>query len=125
MLPLARDPPLWLVEELGLPFEHIPVVQARRVAEPKAANAQINTQSDAFLALNPMGAIPSIDDDGVVIHESLAIDLYLAKKYGGELARRIWSKRPDDSMVTVCRDRDRSDRIEDFLPPRWPRPRPR
>ena len=77
--------PLWLVEELGLPFEHIPVVQARRVAEPKAANAQINTQSDAFLALNPMGAIPSIDDDGVVIHESLAIDLYLAKKYGGEL----------------------------------------
>ncbi|MDO1581406.1 glutathione S-transferase family protein [Rhizobium oryzicola] len=80
--------PLWLVEELGLPFEHIPVVQARRVAEPKAAEAPINTQSDAFLALNPMGAIPSIDDDGVVIHESLAIDLYLAKKYGGELGPR-------------------------------------
>ena len=31
-----------------------------------------------------MGTIPSIDDDGVIVHESLAINLYLARKYGGD-----------------------------------------
>ena len=30
--------------------------------------------------------MPSIDDDGFVLHESLAINLYLARKHGGPLA---------------------------------------
>jgi len=46
----------------------------------------VHTKSPSFLKVNPNGHIPSIDDDGLVLHESLAINLYLAKKHGGPLA---------------------------------------
>jgi glutathione S-transferase len=77
---------IWAAHELGLDFRHVPVIQAYRVPDPMAKDAQINTKSPAFLAVNPNGQIPSVDDDGVVMHQSLAINLYLAKKYGGPLA---------------------------------------
>lgn len=78
----------WLAGELGLAFLSVPVVQARKVADPLAVDAPLNTRSPAFLAVNPMGQIPSIDDDGLLLHESLAINLYLARKHGGPLAPR-------------------------------------
>jgi len=37
----------------------------------------------AFLAYNPFGQVPVIDDGGVVIADSAAILIYLARKYGG------------------------------------------
>ncbi len=77
---------IWLAHELGLPFEHVPVIQVYRLPEPDAASAPLNTASPAFRAINPAGQIPSIDDDGFVLHESLAINLYLARKHGGPLA---------------------------------------
>src|SRR5229473_2625302 len=77
---------IWLAHELGLPFKHVPVIQHDRLPDAEASGAPINTRSPAFLKINPNGLIPSIDDDGVVLHESLAINLYLAKKYGGPLA---------------------------------------
>jgi glutathione S-transferase len=77
---------IWLASELGLPFQQIPVVQAYRLADPLASDAPFNTRSPAFLAVNPGGQIPSIDDDGVVLHQSLGINLYLARKHGGPLA---------------------------------------
>jgi glutathione S-transferase len=76
----------WMAEELGLAFDYIPVLQASRLADPLAADAPLNTRSQQFLALNPMAFIPSIEDDGFVMHESLAITQYLAKKHGGALA---------------------------------------
>jgi glutathione S-transferase len=75
----------WLANELGIPFKVVPVVQRYRLQEPIAADV-VHTKSPSFLKINPSGHIPSIDDDGVVLHESLAINLYLAKKHGGPLA---------------------------------------
>ncbi len=77
---------IWLCGEMGVPFESVPVIQANRLADPLAPGAPINTKSPAFLAVNPAGAIPAIDDDGLVLAESLAINLYLARKHGGPLA---------------------------------------
>jgi len=37
-----------------------------------------------FLAINPFGQVPVIDDNGTVIADSNAILVYLAKAYGGE-----------------------------------------
>ena len=76
---------IWLANELGLPFKHVPVIQLYRLKEPLPADV-VHTKSPEFLAVNPNGHIPSIDDDGVVLHESLAINLYLARKHGGPLA---------------------------------------
>jgi glutathione S-transferase len=77
---------IWLAHELGLAFKHVPVIQANRLANPDAPDAALNTRSPAFLKVNANGHIPSIDDNGLVLHESLAINLYLAKKHGGLLA---------------------------------------
>jgi glutathione S-transferase len=46
----------------------------------------LHTRSPQFLEVNPNGHVPTIEDDGLVLHESLAINLYLAKKQGGPLA---------------------------------------
>jgi glutathione S-transferase len=77
---------IWLAHELGLPFKQVPVIQHYRLPNAKAAGAPLNTRSPDFLKVNPNGHVPSIDDDGLVLHESLAINLYLAKKHGGTLA---------------------------------------
>ena len=73
---------IWLAEELGIPFKHVPVIQHYRTVPP----GMLHTQSPEFLKVNPNGLIPSIDDDGLVLHESLAINLYLARKHGGPVA---------------------------------------
>jgi glutathione S-transferase len=37
-----------------------------------------------FLKLNPRGQVPTLDDGGTVVWDSMAILVYLARKYGGE-----------------------------------------
>jgi glutathione S-transferase len=59
-----------MAEELGIEYEHISV-------EIGSAGAR----RPEYLAINPNGRLPAIDDDGFVLFESLAITLYLAKKY--------------------------------------------
>ena len=58
---------MWLCEEMGLEYE------VRLVSFPP---------SEAYLALNPLGSVPFLEDEGVAINESVAIVLYLAQKYG-------------------------------------------
>jgi glutathione S-transferase len=76
---------IWLAHELDVKFKHVPVIQHYRQASA-ASPTQWHTRSPEFLKVNPNGHVPSIDDDGFVLHESLAINLYLAKKHGGPLA---------------------------------------
>ncbi|AMY68482.1 glutathione S-transferase family protein [Frigidibacter mobilis] len=80
----------WLMNELGIELgtgaRHVPVVQKYKLADPLAADAPLNTGSPEFLQISPAGTIPCMEDDGLVLHESLAINLYLARKHGGPLA---------------------------------------
>lgn len=89
---------IWLLNELGVAFEQIPVIQAYRLANPDAPDAPFHTASPAFRQINPNGLIPTLDDDGFLLHESLAINLYLARKYGGPLAPR---DPQEDGLMTM------------------------
>lgn len=60
---------LWMAYELGLDFEHV-------------SGFGDDGASAELAAKNPMGQVPVIDDDGFVLAESMAINLYLAKKHG-------------------------------------------
>jgi glutathione S-transferase len=92
---------IWLANELRLPFLHVPVIQAERLADPDAPDAPLHTKSPAFLRINPSGKIPSIDDDGLVLHESLAINLYLARKHGGPVAPANLAEEGQIAMWTL------------------------
>ena len=64
---------MWCARELSIPFEHIDV-------------AWDGLKKPEFLAINPNGKVPGFSDGNLTLFESLAINLYLAKKYGtGEL----------------------------------------
>ena len=77
--------PLWLLHELDLPFTHVPVIQAYRLPDPQAADAPIHTATPEFLRVNPQGQIPAMQDGDLILTESLAIALYLARRYGRAL----------------------------------------
>lgn len=78
----------WLIGELGLSVEEVPVLPAHRVPDPLAADAPLNTRSLAYRKIAPTGAVPAMSDDGFVLTESLAINLYLARKSGGPIGPR-------------------------------------
>lgn len=61
---------LWMALELGLDYENVPI-----------APADGSTRAPEYLAVNPNGRVPAIDDGSFVLWESLAINLYLAKKH--------------------------------------------
>ena len=61
----------WMAHELGLDYE--PRLIGSRTGE---------TQTDAFRALNPKGKIPVLEDDDLVLTESVAIVTYLGDTYG-------------------------------------------
>jgi glutathione S-transferase len=73
---------LWMAKELGLDYEHV-----------KIDFATGETRRPEHLALNPNGHIPVIEDDGFVLWESMAINLYLAKKHS---AGRLYPTRLED-----------------------------
>lgn len=59
-----------LLEELAVPYALVPL---------QYGDGSMRTPE--FLRLNPMGKIPVIEDNGVVVTESAAIFIYLADKY--------------------------------------------
>jgi glutathione S-transferase len=65
---------LWILEEIGTPYE--------------LKNIDFDThqqKTPEYLALNPNGTVPTLDDNGLILFESFAINTYLADKYKPEL----------------------------------------
>jgi glutathione S-transferase len=70
---------LWMANELGLDYENVPI----HFADGSAKTAE-------YLEINPNGKIPAIDDDGLKLWESMAINLYLARKHD----KGLWLSSP-------------------------------
>jgi glutathione S-transferase len=62
---------MWAVGELGLPHERIDI------GGPFGKNRE-----PAYLAMNPNGLVPTLEEDGFLLWESNSIVRYLAAKYG-------------------------------------------
>src|SRR3954453_17107285 len=69
---------LWALEEMDMPYEIVGMDHPNH-----------DLDSPAFRAKNPFGQIPVIDDDGVIVTESGAILLYLARKSGRLMPRDL------------------------------------
>jgi glutathione S-transferase len=70
-----------MVEELGIPYTHEPI-------RPP------NTRSPELLKINPNGHVPAIVDGELALFESMAINLYLAAKYGRD--KGLWPTSVED-----------------------------
>lgn len=74
----------WCAEELGREYELIPAGGAFGVVD-----------SPEYLAKNPNGLVPCLEDDGLILWESNAIVRYLARRYGAApfapVDPRLWA----------------------------------
>ncbi len=73
---------IWAMKELGLDYEINPVNPMKG-----------ETKMPEHLARNPNGLIPVLEEDGFFLWESMAINSYLAKKYGDGL---LWATDPHE-----------------------------
>lgn len=70
---------IWLCKESGIEYEHVDVT----------INVAGATAKEPWYAeINPNERVPSIGDDGVVMWESAAINMWLAEKYNSSLYPR-------------------------------------
>jgi glutathione S-transferase len=96
---------LWMLGELGLKYEHKDWL-------PRAPE----TKTPEYRVLNPNSRVPTIDDDGFILSESMAINFYLAKKHNSPLFPKdpkhealvlqwsLWeTDRLDRQVVNYCR----------------------
>jgi glutathione S-transferase len=65
---------LWLLEELGVPYE----------IRHHQRDVVTNLAPPELLAIHPLGKSPVIEDDGKIIYESAAIVEYICERHGGE-----------------------------------------
>jgi glutathione S-transferase len=77
---------LWMLAECGVPYEHDDLSKL----EGDAKTATIKR-------VNPLGKIPALEDGELRLFESMAINLYLARKYGGKL----WPASDSDQARTL------------------------
>jgi glutathione S-transferase len=79
---------LWCCAEMGLPYERVD------------AGGQFGVnKTPEYLAMNPNGLVPTINDDGFILWESHAIVRYLSRKHG---LGTLW---PKDDRAAADADR--------------------
>lgn len=64
---------LWAIEEVGIEYTHVPTHFFK------------DSKTEEYLTVNPNGRIPALVDGDVTLCESMAINLYLTKKYAPAL----------------------------------------
>src|SRR5262249_14596027 len=80
-VPMSRAiRPLWMLEELGVPYENVKI------------DFTGGSRTPEYLKINPNGHIPALRDGDLTLWESLAINLYLARKYD----RGLWPTTVED-----------------------------
>lgn len=67
---------LWMLEELSVPYENVKTHFGTDSRQPE------------YMRINPNGHIPTLQDGDVTLWESLAINLYLARKFD----KGLWPK---------------------------------
>ncbi|KAJ7116213.1 glutathione S-transferase [Mycena crocata] len=67
-----------VLAEKKIPYEFVPIDMSQK-----------EHKSPEFLAKQPFGQVPVIDDDGFILYESRAICRYLEEKYAGQGPRLI------------------------------------
>jgi glutathione S-transferase len=77
---------LWALAECGVPYE-----------QDDLSKLEGEARTAAITRVNPIGKIPAIEDGEVRLFESMAINLYLARKYGGKL----WPAGEDDQARAI------------------------
>ena len=71
---------LWIAHELDIPFEHVGM-EMKDLKTPE------------YLKVNPNGKVPTLVDGDFKLFESMAINLYLAKRFNKE---GFWPSSPED-----------------------------
>ena len=64
---------LWAIEEVGIKYKHV------------ATHFFNDSKTNEYLSVNPNGRIPALVDGDITVFESMAINLYLTKKYSPNL----------------------------------------
>ena len=72
---------MWAIHELGLEHQRLDYGHGHKA-----------TNTDAYLAMNPMGRVPALVDGEVSLFESAAILRYLAAQYGNDA---FWPSNPE------------------------------
>ena len=75
----------WRLEELGLRYRQAPLKPWSDAAD-----------AETLARINPNARVPVLDDDGLILWESMAINLYLADSYGGA---PFWPQHPRDRAL--------------------------
>jgi glutathione S-transferase len=76
---------LWMAEEAGVPYENV-----------KTDFNKGESRTPEFLRVNPNGHVPALRDGELTLFESLAINLYLARRY----APALWPATIEDEGRT-------------------------
>ena len=74
---------LWIVHELGIPFEHM-AMEMKELKNPD------------YLRINPNGKVPTLVEGDFKLFESMAINLYLAKRFGKD---GFWPTSAEDQAI--------------------------